>query len=360
MGNCYGSFYRTNTFGESHGYAVGALIEGIPGNIPLDLNRIQAWLNRRKPGQSPITTPRQEKDILVALSGLQNGLTLGSPLCFAVLNEDQRPKDYSHMESVYRPSHGDWSWEKKYGIKPQSGGGRLSARETIGRVISGAVAEQILEAFGLSIKIVAWVDSVKDLNAKVTHVPTRDEVDQNMVRCPDIKAAKAFEELILEVKSQGDSVGGTIRCLVQGVPPGLGEPVFSKLEAELAKAMLSLPASKSFEIGEGLSATLMRGSEHNDGFTLQEGNIVPASNRHGGTQGGISTGLAISFRVGFKPVSTLAMEMETLNKEGQKVKIEAGGRHDPCVLPRAVPIVESMAYLVILDLYMAQKARMTR
>ena len=357
MANQLGIFYRTSTFGESHGYAVGALIDGVPGNLEIDLKRIQTWLERRRPGQSALTSPRQEKDLLVALSGLQNGRTLGSPLCFAIFNQDQKPEDYAHLEKVYRPSHADWSWEKKFGIKPQSGGGRSSARETIGRVISGAVAEQVLEAFGLSLSVVAWVDTIKDLRANVKNTPTRGEVDQSVVRCPDPIAARAFETLISDVKKAGDSVGGTIQCLVSGIPAGLGEPVFAKLEAELAKAMLSLPASKSFEIGEGLGATFMLGSEHNDGFTLKEGAVTPETNRHGGVQGGISTGHPLSFRVGFKPVATLGKEVDTLNQEGQPVKIEAGGRHDPCVLPRAVPIVEAMAYIVVLDLFLAQKTR---
>jgi len=357
MANQMGRFYRTSTFGESHGYAVGALMDGVPGNVEINLKRIQNWLERRRPGQSPLTSPRQEKDRLIALSGLQNGRTLGSPLCFAIFNEDHKPSDYAHLQAVYRPSHADWSWEKKFGIKPQSGGGRSSARETIGRVISGAVAEQILESFGLSISVVAWVDTIQNVKADVTGNPTRSEVDQTPVRCPDPKAAEAFEALITEVKQRGDSVGGTIKCQISGVPPGLGEPVFAKLEAELAKAMLSLPASKSFEIGEGLGATLMLGSEHNDSFVLKDGQISPETNRHGGVQGGISTGLAISFRVGFKPVATLGKEVETLDQQGQRVTIKAGGRHDPCVLPRAVPIVEAMAYLVLLDFYLAQKAR---
>jgi len=357
MYNSIGNFYRTTTFGESHGYGVGAVIDGVPGRVSIDLNRIQTWLNRRKPGQSDITTPRAESDLVISISGLQDGFTLGSPLCFMVKNQDQRPSDYSNLKDVYRPSHGDWSWEQKFNIKSSSGGGRLSARETIGRVISGAVAEQVIESLNIPLKVVAWVDSVGKLKADVPNIPSRIQVEKSLVRCPDEKASKAFYDEICLAKSEGDSLGGTIRCIIDGVPPGLGEPVFSKLEAELAKAMMSLPASRSFEIGEGIEATYMRGSEHNDSFKIANNEIIPASNHHGGVQGGISTGLPILFRVGFKPVSTLGKEVESVNKNKEKVVLKVNGRHDPCVLPRAVPIVEAMSYMIMLDLILADRAR---
>ena len=357
MHNSIGNFYRTTTFGESHGSGVGAILDGIPGNIKIDLNRIQSWLDRRKPGQSELTSPRDEHDLLVSLSGLQDGLTLGSPLCFMVENRDHRSGDYAVLKDTYRPSHGDWSWEKKFNIKSSSGGGRSSARETIGRVISGAVAEQVIEALNIPLEIVAWVDSVATLKADVPFKPSRAQVEKSQVRCPDEVASKLFHQEIMLAKSEGDSVGGTIRCLIDGIPAGLGEPVFSKMEAELAKAMMSLPASRSFEIGEGLAASYMRGSAHNDSFTLVNNEIIPGSNRHGGVQGGISTGLPISFRIGFKPVSTLGKDVESINSNKEKVILKAGGRHDPCVLPRAVPIVEAMGYMVVLDFILAQRAR---
>lgn len=357
MSNTFGYFYKTTTFGESHGKFTGAVLDGVPGNVALNLDKIQDNLNRRKPGVSKLTSPRKESDRIQVISGLQNNLTLGSPLTFLVANEDARPEDYQNIKNSYRPSHSDWTWEQKFGIKVESGGGRLSARETIGRVISGSVAEQILEAFGFPIKVTAWVDSVGKLQANVKVTPTREQIDSQSVRCPDIDAAKDFENLILKVKADGDSIGGTIRCQILGVPSGLGEPIFSKVEAELARAMMSLPASKSFEIGEGLMSTQMLGSEHNDAFEVRDGKIFPATNHHGGVQGGITTSLPILFRVGFKPVSTLGKPVESVNLAGEKIMIEPQGRHDPCVLPRAVPIVEAMAYMVILDLFLAHRAR---
>lgn len=357
MSNSFGNMFRTTTFGESHGRFVGAVIDGIPGNLNLDLDRIQAFLDRRRPGQTNLSSPRQEKDKLQVVSGIDHGITLGSPLTFLVPNEDIKPEDYDNLKNTYRPSHSDWSWEQKFGIKPSSGGGRLSARETIGRVLSGAVAEQVLEALGLKIEITAWVDTVGPLRSHIAGIPKRSDIESNSVKCPDRQAATAMENLILKVKSEGDSIGGTIKCIIDGLPSGLGEPVFSKTEAELARAMMSLPASKSFEIGEGLQATTMRGSEHNDLFQYTNGRVIPATNRHGGTQGGITTSLPINFRVGFKPVSTLGQPIETVTSDGKNITLLPKGRHDPCVLPRAVPIVEAMAYMVILDLYLIHRAR---
>ena len=359
MPNTFGHLYRITTFGESHGGGVGVVIDGCPPGYPLDLEAVQAWLNRRRPGQSHLSSPRQEKDRVECLSGLEGGVTLGTPLTLMVRNEDQKPGDYQDMQTVFRPSHADYTTFAKYGVRPSSGGGRASARETIGRVAAAAVAEQILLANIPSLRCVGYVDSVKGKQATITdpETVTREEVDAHPLRCPDQTTRAELEAIITSAQKAGDTVGGTIACVLTGVPVGLGDPVFDKLEADLAKAMLSLPASKGFEIGLGFAATTLFGSEHNDAFTTKDGVIRTVTNRSGGTQGGISNGEAIYFRVAFKPVSTIFKEQDTVDAAGKQQKLKPKtGRHDPCVLPRAVPMVEAMAILVIMDHWLRQKA----
>lgn len=352
MANSFGQLYRITTFGESHGGAVGVVIDGCPPGIDISLEKIQHFLNRRRPGQSVLSTPRNEQDGLECLSGLEGQKTLGTPITLIVRNQDAKKDHYSDLSSVYRPSHADYTTDLKYGIRASSGGGRASARETIGRVAAAAVAEQVLEVLVPGLKVIAWVDSVKDLNAAVQDPKTltREQIDDHMLRCPDQSAREAMTRLILSAKKQGDSVGGCIRAACVGVPGGLGEPVFDKLEADLAKAMMSLPATRAFEIGLGLAASQMTGSEHNDAFEAEKGKIRTKTNRSGGIQGGISNGETIEFRVAFKPVATIFKAQETVNANGEAVTFKpAAGRHDPCVLPRAVPMVEAMALLVLAD-----------
>ena len=352
MSNSFGQLYRITTFGESHGGAVGVVIDGCPPGIDISMDKIQNFLNRRRPGQSILSTPRSEQDQIECLSGLEGQKTLGTPLTLMVRNKDAKKDHYSDMASVYRPSHADYTTDLKYGIRAGSGGGRASARETIGRVAAAAVAEQVLEVLVPDLKVIAWVDSVKNLSAAVQNPSelTRELIDEHMLRCPDPVAREAMTRLILNAKKQGDSVGGCIRAACLGVPGGLGEPVFDKLEADLAKAMMSLPATRAFEIGLGLASTQMLGSEHNDAFEVRDRKIRTKSNRSGGVQGGISNGEALEFRVAFKPVATIFKPQETVNSDGEAVTFKpAAGRHDPCVLPRAVPMVEAMALLVLTD-----------
>lgn len=352
MPNTFGHLYRITTFGESHGGAVGVVIDGCPAGHKLDLTRVQGWLDRRKPGQSRLSTPRQEKDRVECLSGLENGVTLGTPIALIVRNEDQIPAHYADLAQVFRPSHGDYTYFAKYGVKAQSGGGRSSARETIGRVAAAAVAEQILESLIPGFRVVGYVDTVKGERADVQDpgAVTRDQVEEHPLRCPDAGSRARLEKIILDAQAQGDTVGGTITCAITGVPVGLGEPVFDKLEADLARAMMSLPASKGFEVGLGFESTKLFGSEHNDAFTSEGGRVRTLTNRSGGIQGGISNGELIYFRVAFKPVSTIFKEQDSVNTEGEAVKVKPKmGRHDPCVLPRAVPMVEAMATLVVMD-----------
>src|SRR5437016_8797742 len=357
MGNTFGQFFRVTTFGESHGGGVGVVIDGCPPNIDISDAEIQRDLDRRRPGQSKITTQRREEDRCEILSGVFAGKTLGMPIAVLVRNKDARSDDYVEIASKFRPSHADFTYEAKYGIRNWQGGGRASARETIGRVAAGVVAQKVLRSFYPKIDIVAFVMQVHELVAKIdrSKVKTSD-VDANIVRCPDQTAAKKIISLIEKTRAEGDSLGGLIECVVRNAPVGLGEPVFDKLEADLAKAMLSLPATKGFEIGSGFSSTRMRGSEHNDPFEMRAGKIRTSTNYSGGIQGGISNGEEIYFRVAFKPTATIAREQKTVSASREQTKLVARGRHDPCVLPRAVPMVEAMTALVLCDHALRQRA----
>ena len=357
MGNIFGHLFRVTTFGESHGGGVGVVIDGCPPNIDISDAEIQRDLDRRRPGQSKITTQRKEEDRCEILSGVFAGKTLGTSIAVLVRNKDARPEDYAQMKRAFRPSHADFTYEAKYGIRNWQGGGRASARETIGRVAAGAVAKKILSILYSEFEIVAYVAQIHEVIAKVNRsVVKMKDVDRNVVCCPDSTAAKRMKALIEQIRAEGDSVGGVIECVVRGVPPGLGEPVFDKLEADLAKAMLSLPATKGFEIGSGFAAARMRGSEHNDPFEMRGGKIRTATNNSGGVQGGISNGEEIYFRVGFKPTATIAREQKTVTASHKETRLGARGRHDPCVLPRAVPIVEAMATIVLCDHALRQRA----
>jgi len=358
MSSSLGTLFRVSTFGESHGVGVGAIVDGCPAGLQLSETDIQPQLDRRRPGQSELTTPREEADRVTILSGVENGLTLGTPIGLMVHNKDQRPGDYGEMDQVPRPSHADFTYQAKYGIRASSGGGRSSARETIGRVAAGAIAEKILrEEWG--VEIVAWVSSVgaeEAVNVDADRV-NRDQVDANLSRCPDKPSAERMEALVREVLEAKDSVGGVVSCVCRNLPVGWGEPVFDKLDAMLAQAMLSLPATKGFEIGSGFAGTRLRGSQHNDLFVQKGKRLGTLTNYAGGTLGGISSGEPVLFRVAFKPVATIGQSQQTVDFDGKPVILEAKGRHDPCVVPRAVPIVESMAALVLLDLALRQKAR---
>jgi chorismate synthase len=358
MSSSLGTLFRVSTFGESHGIGVGAIVDGCPAGLQLSEADIQPQLDRRRPGQSDLTTPREEADQVTILSGVENGLTLGTPIGLLVHNKDQRPGDYGEMDQVPRPSHADFTYQAKYGIRASSGGGRSSARETIGRVAAGAIAEKILrEEWG--VEIVAWVSSVgaeEAVNVDVDSV-SRDQVDGNLSRCPDKPSADRMEALVREVLEAKDSVGGVVSCVCRNLPAGWGEPVFDKLDAMLAQAMLSLPATKGFEIGSGFAGTRLRGSQHNDPFVQKGKRLGTLTNYAGGTLGGISSGEPVLFRVAFKPVATIGQSQQTVDFDGNPVILEAKGRHDPCVVPRAVPIVESMAALVLLDLALRQKTR---
>ena len=357
MGSTFGQLFRIATFGESHGGAVGVVVEGCPPRLPLSPEEIQRDLDRRRPGQSRLTTPRQEADRAEILSGVSDGVTLGTPIAILVRNEDARPSAYEHLKEVYRPSHADWTYEAKYGVRAWQGGGRASARETVGRVAAGAVARALLRA-AAGVEVVAWVARVHDIEAKLAPAEvTLEAVEANPVRCPDPAAAERMAEAIDQARRRGDSLGGVVECVARGVPAGLGEPVFDKLEADLAKAMLSLPASKGFEIGSGFAGTRMTGIEHNDPFVPgPDGRPRTASNRSRGVQGGLSTGEPVVVRVGFKPTATIAKAQQTVDREGRAVTLEARGRHDPCVLPRAVPMVEAMMCLVLADHWLRQRA----
>lgn len=358
MSSTFGVLFSVTTFGESHCKGVGAIVDGCPPRIEISEQDIQVQLDRRRPGQSRLSTERQEADQVTILSGVENGLTLGTPIGLFVPNKDQKPGDYREMSRIPRPSHADYTYQAKYGIRAASGGGRSSARETIGRVAAGAIAEKILrETCGIG--IVAWVSAVGTVDTPPVDAAqiTRETVDGSSVRCPHPETAEAMTNEILAAKDAGDSLGGVVTCVCRNVPPGLGEPVFDKLEARLAQAMLSIPATKGFDIGSGFAGTRMRGSAHNDPFTLREGQLKTTSNHSGGVQGGISNGEAILFRVAFKPVATIGKPQETVDFNGNPVVLEAKGRHDPCVVPRAVPIVESMAALVLVDSVLRQRMR---
>ncbi len=349
MGNSFGSLFKISTWGESHGGGVGVVIDGCPSMLPLDETDIQRDLDRRRPGQSKITTQRDETDSAEILSGVFEGKTLGTPIAILVRNEDARPDAYEHLKNTYRPSHADFTYDAKYGVRNWQGGGRSSARETIGRVAAGAVARKLLGE-STDMEVLAWVSQIHEIRADVnTETVSFDDIESQITRCPDSKASEAMVSAITEAKKAGDSLGGTITCLIRGAPAGLGTPVFDRIEADLAKGMLSLPATKGFEIGSGFSSITMKGSEHNDGFEPGGHNPVTTSNNSGGVQGGITNGSEIIFRVAFKPTATISSPQETVDDENNPVTLEAKGRHDPCVLPRAVPMVEAMALLVITD-----------
>jgi chorismate synthase len=357
MGNTFGHLFRVTTFGESHGGGIGVVVDGCPPNIDMSEADIQRELDRRRPGQSKLTTQRKEEDRCEILSGVFERKTLGTPLTILVRNKDARPEDYTEIAAKFRPSHADYTYEAKYGIRNWQGGGRASARETIGRVAAGAIAKKVLATLYLDFEIVAYVTEIHDVVANVDrHAVKTKDVEKNAVRCPDAAAAEQMMSLIERVRDEGDSVGGVIECVARGVAAGLGEPVFDKLEADLAKAMLSIPASKGFEIGSGFAATRMRGSKHNDAFEMRGGKIRTTTNNSGGVQGGISNGEDIYFRVAFKPPATIALQQKTVTTSRQESGLTARGRHDPCVLPRAVPIVEAMAALVLCDHSLRQRA----
>lgn len=349
-GNSYGTLFKLTTFGESHGKAIGGIIDGCPAGLDLDLDAIQYELERRKPGQSKIVTQRKEPDTVSFLSGIFEGKTTGTPIGFEIINTNQKSKDYSHIKDTYRPSHADFTYDKKYGNRDYRGGGRSSARETASRVVAGAIAQQFLK----DIKIHSYTSAVGDL-VMTTPYQALDfrQIDSNEVRCPDPAFAKAFIEKIKTIKKDGDTIGGVISCVIQNVPIGLGEPVFDKLHAELGKAMLSINAVKGFEYGSGFEGAQMKGSDHNDIFNA-DGSTK--TNLSGGVQGGISNGMDIYFKVAFKPVATVMKKQETIDSQGNVVEMQGKGRHDPCVVPRAVPIVDAMAALVIADFLLRDKS----
>lgn len=358
MGNTTGAVFRVTTFGESHGGGLGVVIDGCPPRLKLDLRRIQAELDRRRPGRSRLTSQRKESDRIEILSGLLDGVTLGTPIAMIVRNEDTDPQAYVGMAHAYRPSHADFTYDAKYGIRAASGGGRASARETVARVAAGAIARQVLESLG-PVEIVAWVDTVGDDRADVgPDDVSRAQVDATDVRCPDLAAATRFEAAILAARKAGDTVGGVVRCVARGIPAGLGEPVFDKLDADLAKALISLPAAKGFECGSGYGGTRLGGLSHNDPFVPDPARgIGTRTNRSGGIQGGISNGMPIELSVAFKPVATVFRDQDTVTDAGAPTVLVARGRHDPCVLPRAVPIVEAMVCLVLLDHWLRWRAQ---
>ena len=350
MGSTFGQLFRVTTFGESHGGGIGVVIDGCPPRIEISETEIQRELDRRRPGQNKLSTQRKEKDRCEILSGIFEGRTLGTPNAILVRNKDARPEDYREIARKFRPSHADYTYEAKYGIRNWQGGGRASARETIGRVAAGAIARKILSKFHANFEVVAYTAQIHELVAKIDRSTVKiEEVEKNNVRCPDAAAAKKMIALIEQVRDAGDSVGGVIECVARGIPAGIGEPVFDKLEADLAKAMLSIPAAKGFEIGSGFGATRMRGSQHNDAFETRAGRIRTITNNSGGVQGGITNGEDIYFRVAFKPPATIALQQKTVTTSKEETELSARGRHDPCVLPRAVPIVEAMAALVLCD-----------
>lgn len=349
MGSTTGQIFRVTTWGESHGGGVGVVVDGCPARLPISLREIQTDLDRRRPGQSRITTQREESDEAHILSGIFEGKTLGTPISILVWNKDTKPEDYADIKNAFRPSHADYTYQAKYGIRNWMGGGRASARETVGRVAAGAIARKLLKVRA-KIEIIAYVKRVQSIEASVNPSKVkRSDVERNIVRCPDKATAEKMIRLIEKIRKGGDSAGGIVELVARNVPVGLGEPVFDKLEADLAKALMSLPASKAFEIGSGIAGTYMLGSEHNDPFVKRRGRIRTRSNRSGGVQGGISNGEDLIVRVAFKPTATIMKPQQTVDAKGRKVTLAARGRHDPCVLPRAVPMVEAMVALVLAD-----------
>lgn len=359
MGSSFGVLFRISTFGESHGGGVGVVVDGCPPRIPISLEEIQFELDRRRPGQSKITTQRKESDTVEILSGVnEEGLTLGTPIAMLVRNEDARSKDYDEMREKYRPSHADFAYDEKFGIRAWQGGGRSSARETIGRVAAGAIAKKVLK-LGWDVNVLGYVERVQNIVAEVDPLDvTLEQVEANPVRCPDPATAQQMLELIEAIRKEGNSVGGAIRCVASGVPAGWGEPVFDRLEADLAKAVLSLPACKAFESGSGYAGTYLTGIDHNDPFRAggNPSEVFTTSNNSGGIQGGISNGMPILIRAGFKPTATVMREQDTINIQRENTTLAGRGRHDPCVLPRAVPMVEAMVALVLVDHALRQKA----
>src|SRR5438309_3368445 len=350
MGSTFGQLFRVTTFGESHGGGIGVVIDGCPPRIGISEADIQQELDRRRPGQSKLTTQRKEEDRCEILSGVFERKTLGTPIAILIRNKDARPEDYSEIARKFRPSHADYTYEAKYGIRNWQGGGRASARETIGRVAAGAIAKQTLSTLYADFELLAYVTQIHEVTAKIDRSTVKmNDVETNVVRCPDADAAKKMISLIERVRDEGDSIGGVIECVARGIAPGLGEPVFDKLEADLAKAMLSIPATKGFEIGSGFAATRMRGSQHNDPFEMRDKRIRTTTNNSGGVQGGISNGEDIWFRVAFKPPATIALQQKTVTSSKKESALAARGRHDPCVLPRAVPIVGARVTLVLCD-----------
>jgi chorismate synthase len=357
-GSTHGTLLRVTTFGESHGPAMGCILDGCPAGLPITAEEIQIDLDRRRPGQSRLTTPRKEADAVEILSGVFEGRTLGTPIALLVPNKNADPGAYDALKDLYRPSHADFTWEAKFGHRDHRGGGRSSARETVGRVAAGAIARKLLSV-GAGIEIVGWVDAVQEIGAAVDpETVSRDAVDANDVRCPDAAIAEAMEARIREVRAERDTLGGVVGAVARGVPAGLGAPVFDRLEADLARAMLSIPAAKGFESGSGFGGTLLRGSGHNDPFAIDgDGAVVTTTNRSGGVQGGISNGMPVTLRVAFKPVATHFQPQQTVTKAPHApTEFQAKGRHDPCVLPRAVPIVEAMMALVLADHWLRQRA----
>lgn len=357
-GNTFGQLFRVTTFGESHGGGVGAVVDGCPPGLEISEEDIQQELDRRRPGQSSITTPRIEQDEIHILSGVVDGQTTGTPIMLLAYNKDAKSEDYLHLKDLYRPGHADYTFEKKYGIRDWKGSGRASARETLGRVAAGAIAKKYLKK-KLGIEVLSFVKQVGDIKTNIDfNNVTMNAIESNMVRCPDEEKAQEMIKLIEKVRDEGDSVGGIIQGVIRNVPVGLGEPVFDKLSADLGKAMLSINAVKGFDIGSGFDGVILRGSQHNDGFFInKQGQIKTKTNHAGGTLGGISNGETIYFRVAIKPVSTIKKKQQTVNKNNEIVTLEATGRHDPCVLPRAIPIVDAMAALVIMDHYLRHKAQ---
>ena len=357
MGNTFGHMFRVTTWGESHGDAVGVVVDGCPPGLELSIDDIQPELDRRRPGQSRIVTQRRESDRAEILSGVFEGRTLGTPILIGVWNEDARGKDYEHMRTKFRPSHADYSYQAKYGIRNWKGGGRASARETIGRVAAAAIASKLL-ARDYGVEIVGYVKQVRELRADVDpDAVTRADVESNMVRCPDADMAQRMIEQIEGARKSGDTLGGIVECVARGVPPGWGEPVFDKLEADLARGVMSLPACKGFEIGSGFGGVTMTGSQHNDPFYNEGGRIRTRTNHSGGVQGGISIGENIVIRAAFKPVATIMRPQETVDVDGNPTTLSGRGRHDPCVLPRAVPMVEAMMALVLIDHALRQRGQ---
>ncbi|MDP6908628.1 MAG: chorismate synthase [Flavobacteriales bacterium] len=357
-GNSFGQLFRVTTFGESHGVAIGVVVDGFPAGIEIDEKLIRQELQRRRPGQSKLTTQRKEKENFQILSGVYQGKSIGSPIAVTILNSDPRSEDYAHLKETFRPSHADFTYQAKYGHRDHRGGGRSSARETAARVVAGTFAKMLLQPEG--IEAIAFVSSIADVAATVDHkTVSLKQVEKSVVRCPDAEASSKMEDQIMKAKKEGDTVGGIVTCVIRNVPVGLGEPVFDKLHADLGKAMLSINAVKGFEIGSGFGAAKMKGSEHNDAFVSEDGRIRTETNHSGGIQGGISNGMDIYFNVAFKPTATLMQVQKTVDSDGNEVSLEGKGRHDPCVLPRAVPIVEAMTNIVLADHFLRNNTQQT-